>query len=194
MKETQLSWWIGDETLIQLGFIHNKVITGFQWIGGGSCFHTGLCLWWLLRVFEFRWCWKIWFWPIQRIFHGKKMAQIIRILWWVLIIGSQEYKKNSGFSLLSYLACSQIWLNRIIDDHHFIYITKLGKKNPKYFGNMVKKNWWNLFGNLVEIFPKKKQGIDNMQQKYFHFWHLCEISYPKKRGKKIIIIIIRKAL
>jgi hypothetical protein len=34
------------------------------------------------------------------------------------------------------------------------------------------KSFWEFGGN----FPKKKQGVGNMQQKYFHFWHLYEIS------------------
>jgi hypothetical protein len=33
--------------------------------------------------------------------------------------------------LLSYLLCSQIWLNLVVDDHQFGYITKLkNKKHP----------------------------------------------------------------
>jgi hypothetical protein len=37
------------------------------------------------------------------------------------------------FFLLSYLVCSQIWLNHLMDDHHFsyIYITKLTQKKKK---------------------------------------------------------------
>jgi hypothetical protein len=37
---------------------------------------------------------------------------------------------DSIFFLLSYLVCSQIWLNHLIDDHHFSYITKLKKQKP----------------------------------------------------------------
>jgi hypothetical protein len=48
-------------------------------------------------------------------------------------VGSQEYRKILGFFkknffLLSYLVCSQIWLNHLMDDHHFSYMTKLGGK------------------------------------------------------------------
>ncbi len=35
-------------------------------------------------------------------------------------------EKDSGFFLLSYILCSQIWLNHLMDDCHFSYITKLG--------------------------------------------------------------------
>jgi len=46
-------------------------------------------------------------------------------------VGScQEYRRILFFfSLLSYLVCSQIWLNYFVNDHHFDYITKILKKN-----------------------------------------------------------------
>jgi len=38
---------------------------------------------------------------------------------------AQEYRRFlSFFFLLSYLVCSQIWLNYFLDDYHFGYITK----------------------------------------------------------------------
>ncbi len=39
-------------------------------------------------------------------------------------------QKDSDFFLFSYLLCSQIWLNHLMDDRHFTYITKLEKKKP----------------------------------------------------------------
>ncbi len=38
--------------------------------------------------------------------------------------------KGFFFFLLSYLIHSQIWLNCLMDDHHFSYFTKLKKTNP----------------------------------------------------------------
>ncbi len=42
-------------------------------------------------------------------------------------VHSQEYRRIlfSFFFLFSYLVCSQIWLNHLMDDHHFSYLTKL---------------------------------------------------------------------
>ncbi len=45
-------------------------------------------------------------------------------------VGNQKYRKILIFFPLSYLICSQIWLNHLMDDHHFDYITKLKKKKP----------------------------------------------------------------
>jgi hypothetical protein len=74
---------------------------------------------------------------IQRIFHEKmvqicqilnlKTFQIARVLW-QFPEGSQEYRRMLFFFLPSYLLCSQIWLNYLLDDHHFGYITKSLKK------------------------------------------------------------------
>jgi hypothetical protein len=36
--------------------------------------------------------------------------------------------KNNKFVLISYLTCSQIWLNLLVNHHHFGYITKLTPK------------------------------------------------------------------
>ncbi len=44
-------------------------------------------------------------------------------------MGNQEYKKILVSFLLSCIVCSQIWLNHIVDDCHFNYITKSEKKN-----------------------------------------------------------------
>jgi hypothetical protein len=46
-------------------------------------------------------------------------------------LGSQKYRKNVLEILLSYLACSQIWLNLHIDYCHFGYNTKLPTKKRK---------------------------------------------------------------
>lgn len=42
--------------------------------------------------------------------------------------GSQKYRKMYVF-ILSYLACSKIWLNLLVDRRHFGYTTKLTQKN-----------------------------------------------------------------
>jgi hypothetical protein len=39
-------------------------------------------------------------------------------------VGSQEYRRILVFFLLSYILCSQIWLNYFLDSCHFGYITK----------------------------------------------------------------------
>jgi hypothetical protein len=54
----------------------------------------------------------------------------------IFIISSNSLAKNiiEGFwfsFLLSYLVCSQIWLNHLMNDCHFSYITKL-KKSPSW--------------------------------------------------------------
>jgi hypothetical protein len=50
------------------------------------------------------------------------------------------HKVVKNIELLSYLICSQIWLNHPMDDHHFSYITKLKNKPLVYglsYSNMV---------------------------------------------------------
>jgi len=44
------------------------------------------------------------------------------------------------FFLLSYLVCSQIWLNHLMDDCHFSYITKLEGKKKKNLVTYQGKN------------------------------------------------------
>jgi len=39
-------------------------------------------------------------------------------------VGSQKHKRMLNFLKLSYAIYSQIWLNLLMDDHHFCYITK----------------------------------------------------------------------
>ncbi len=54
----------------------------------------------------------------------------------IFIISSSRQsrlEKESGFFLLSYLACSQIWLNHVMDDHDFSYIHKLHHVQFKSF-------------------------------------------------------------
>jgi len=82
---------------------------------------------------------KIWFRPIQRIFHEtKKFTQIhhISILLLLFFKSSdccdefQSVAKNIErfyffFFLLSFLVCNLIWLNCFLDDRHFGYITKI---------------------------------------------------------------------
>jgi len=64
----------------------------------------------------------------------KNNIQIARFLWKV-----QKVAKNIQgfwfFFLLSYLVCDQIWLNHLMDDHHFSYITKLERKTPSRPGS-----------------------------------------------------------
>ncbi len=82
---------------------------------------------------------------IKRIIHGNNIArfrrkkgfQIARFLLLVPVC-SQEYRRILCFFcffcfflflwLLSYLVWRHIWLNHLMDDRHFSYITKLGKK------------------------------------------------------------------
>jgi hypothetical protein len=44
---------------------------------------------------------------------------------YMLQVGSQKIHKDVQQILLSYLACSHIWLNLPMDDCHFGYITNL---------------------------------------------------------------------
>jgi len=64
---------------------------------------------------------EIWFRPVLRIFHGKKMTQIRQIWRWVPVC-SHEYRRILFFFLLLYLVCSQIWQNYFVNDRHFGYI------------------------------------------------------------------------
>jgi len=47
-------------------------------------------------------------------------------------MGSQENKMIINL-LFSYVECTQIWLNHLIDYHYFIYITKLKKKKLGHY-------------------------------------------------------------
>jgi hypothetical protein len=65
-------------------------------------------------------------------FTVKKMTQISPDLYdnFQEVGSCQEYRRILFFfSLLSYLVCSQIWLNYFVNDHHFDYITKILKRN-----------------------------------------------------------------
>jgi hypothetical protein len=44
---------------------------------------------------------------------------------------AKEYRRILIFFLFSCLVYSQIWLNHLMDDHHFSYITKLKQKKKK---------------------------------------------------------------
>ncbi len=57
-----------------------------------------------------------------------KLSPLIRQISTTSSAGSQIYKKDSKKFLLSYLVCSQIWPNLLVDDHQFCHITKLGKR------------------------------------------------------------------
>ncbi len=67
-------------------------------------------------------------------------------------LGSQEYRKILFFFLLSYLICSQIWLNHLMDNHHLCYITKLKKRTLIISYNFAisllskQNNFWNCRG------------------------------------------------
>ncbi len=79
---------------------------------------------------------------LYKRFSMKKMAQFCQILKKGFsrfsdlynkfqYVRSQEYRRIFFFSFFfffSYLVCSQIWLNRLIHDHHFSYLTKQEKK------------------------------------------------------------------
>jgi len=65
-------------------------------------------------------------WPIFARFCFKKVFRSS------YVYDRFQYTKNieeSYFFFTFILVCSQIWLNCLMDDHHFNYITKL-KKNP----------------------------------------------------------------
>jgi hypothetical protein len=77
-------------------------------------------------------------WPKFARFRKKKSFQIARFLC-LVPVGSQEYRRIPVFFfffLLSYLFCSQIWLNHLMDDdRHFSYITKLTQKTSMLQGS-----------------------------------------------------------
>jgi hypothetical protein len=89
--------------------------------------------------------WKIWFWPIQRISHGKNGPNLPdfgekkgsfpdhQIFFDNFQVSSQENRSILvffSFFLVSYLVYSQIWLTHLMDDHHFSNITELIEKKP----------------------------------------------------------------
>ncbi len=57
-----------------------------------------------------------------------KLSPLIRQISTTSSAGSQIYKKDSKKILLSYVVCSQIWPNLLVDDHQFLSHTKLGKR------------------------------------------------------------------
>ncbi len=62
----------------------------------------------------------------------------------VILIHNNIY--NPMFRL-SCLVCSQIWLNHLMDDHHFSYITKLKKKKPHAYTIIV----LSFLGNSISL-------------------------------------------
>jgi hypothetical protein len=111
--------------------------------------------------------WKIWFWPIGRIFHekngsnspdlGKKILPIARFLFLVPLV-SQKYRNILIFSYFHISTCDQIWLNHFRDDTHLGCITKLEKETliqithniRSWFSVFIFKyffHWLNLHGN-----------------------------------------------
>ncbi len=73
--------------------------------------------------------WKIWFQPIERIFHEKMdpNSADIEFFFFKLPDLYDKFQLDSQnteqfyFLLLSYLVCYQIWLNYFENDHHFGY-------------------------------------------------------------------------
>ncbi len=53
------------------------------------------------------------------------------------------------FFLLSYLTCSQIWLNYFLDDRHFDYMTKSLKKPCFMLSEAA--NTWGIFPRCAEL-------------------------------------------
>jgi hypothetical protein len=54
--------------------------------------------------------------------------KIARFLYSVLTFCSQKCEGYLNIFLLSFLVCSQIWLNFLMDNRHFSHITKMKKK------------------------------------------------------------------
>jgi len=71
-------------------------------------------------------------------------------------VGSQKYKRTVQRILLSYLTCSQIWLNRLIHDQHLTYTTKLeGKKKRKEKETTPREDFYfyfYLFLNFIKFY------------------------------------------
>jgi len=95
-------------------------------------------------------------------------------------VGSQKYRRTVYLVLLAYLACSQIWLNRLRDDEHLTDPTKLEEKKEKkkklhqgrflcfYFSDFkIKKNK----KKKTSCYNKKKFKI------FFTFSSLKKISF-----------------
>jgi len=59
----------------------------------------------------------------------KKKFQVHQTFYKYVPVSSQEYIEGFYFFfLLSYLVCSQIWLNHLMDDRHFNYIKRKFEK------------------------------------------------------------------
>lgn len=80
--------------------------------------------------------WKIWFSPIQAIFHGKngpnspnfkgkKKKSKLPNFNDKFPAGCKNIERFLYFFFFSYLVCSHNWLNHLMDNHNFSYITKL---------------------------------------------------------------------
>jgi hypothetical protein len=96
--------------------------------------------------------WKIWYQQIKRIFFFfLKLSPLIRQISTTSSARSQIYNKDSKTFLLSYLVCSQIWPNLLVNDHQFCHITKLEKeKDDRQFFYIAKLGGKKI--NLIKLY------------------------------------------
>ncbi len=98
------------------------------------------------------------------------------------IVGSLKYRRMFFQILLSYLACSQIWLNLHVNHHHFGYKTKLPpqKKGTSPFLWVSLLRWQQVFFfKLVRFCQKKKLKMENWKWNYFGGFQLPEVRERK---------------
>jgi hypothetical protein len=76
---------------------------------------------------------------LKIVFSGHSSHQILNFFYKKILTKSSgssilpKNLKNALFLFLSYFVCSQIWLNCLLDDHHFSYSTKM-KRKPCFRG------------------------------------------------------------
>jgi hypothetical protein len=127
-------------------------------------------------------------WTYTKDFPWKKMTQIRQIskffnsrspdFYDKVPVGSQEYRKILFFFLLSYLICSQIWLNHLLDNHHLCYINKFKKRTLMAIDARVWEilTWQTKHGVCATVaFPFALKSILRQKKKlwklkYFTMW------------------------
>jgi len=117
--------------------------------------------------------WKIWFQPIQRIFHENvdPNSANFEVMFFQIANFYDKFNRQPKiflkyiFFLLSYLVCSQIYLNHLMDDCHFNYITKL--ENLEINGNSKKHIW-----NPLKCVDVKVFHYVLLMMFHYYFWNL----------------------
>jgi len=128
--------------------------------------------------------WKIWFQPIERIFHErnspnlpdfeKKILPIARFSL-LVPVHSQKCWRILIFSYFHISTCGQIWLNHFGDDSHLGYITKLKKEtlvSPELIDPQINNILLMICGQTWSYELKKCSNFPLLAPKTFWPWPL----------------------